>query len=195
MRKYIRPMSLLLTTAWLLLAATVAHGQNGFQQGLNNQAWQVQRGLNSGVINQGQAAQLDGQIYNIQQQQQVERAMNGGQLTGMERQQIGNEMRSVGQQMRGTAMGNGFNPQTLGNLGGGQHHHHNFNGVMAPYNQNGYNQTNYYRQGMMQNAYGQQYAQGYPGSMPYGNMMNGQYPGYGQQGGMSGAASLLRRLF
>ena len=180
-------------------------------QGLNNEAWQVQRGMNSGMINGAQGAAIDNQIYNVQQQANVDRAMNGGHLTGAERQQIGSEMHAVGQNMRGAAMQNGFNPQMMnggGNMFGGHHQHQHMNL---------YNQQMNPNQMAAMNGYGRPYGYG-GGGYPMQNGMYGQQQGYGQygqqygygqngftqngfaqngmgQGGLSNAAQMLKKLF
>jgi hypothetical protein len=182
----------------------------GVSQGLNNEAWQVQRGMNSGVINGAQGAALDNQIYNVQQQANVDRAMNGGHLTGAERQQIGSEMQAVGQNMRGAAFQNGVNPQMMnggGNMFGGHHQHRHmnlYNQQMNPNQMAAMNQMagNY--------GYGRPYGYG-GGGYPtqngmYGQQGYGQYAqngfaqnGFGQngmgQGGLGNAAQMLRKLF
>jgi hypothetical protein len=177
----------------LVSASTLpgAHAQQ-VQQGLNQEAWQVQRGMQSGVINGAQGAALDNQIYNIQQQSQLDRSVNGGHLNQAQRMQLGQEMQGVRQQMGGSAMQNGFSPQSM--FGG--HHHHQFNGAMGAYNNNGYG------------GYGGYPAQG--GQIPYQNQgynaynngfngYNNGYGGYGQgyqtQRSLSGAANMLKRLF
>jgi hypothetical protein len=204
----------------LTAMGSVPAGAQGVNQGLNNEAWQVQRGMNSGMINGAQGAAIDNQIYNVQQQANVDRAMNGGQLTGAERQQIGSEMHAVGQNMRGVASQNGFNPQLMNNSSGGggggsmfggghQHHHMNlYNQQMNPNQMAAMNQMG----GM--NAYGRPYGFSGGGGSPMQNGMYGQqgYSQYGQQfgqqygggygqngmsqgGGLSNAAQMLKKLF
>jgi len=191
-----RTTTLILAGILLLLCNSKVEAQQ-MQQGLNGEAYAVQRGLNSGMLNSAQASQLDGQIYQVQQQQQLDRAMNGGQLTQGERKQLGNEMHAVNQNIQGSAQSNGFNPQAQGGAFGG-HHHHSFNGMMSPYNQSGnqnqyQNQYSYQQQGMPYAGYQNGLGRG----QNYGNMPYGQYAQQNnqQQNGLSGAASLLRRLF
>jgi hypothetical protein len=146
----------------------------------------------------------------VQQQENVDRAMNGGHLTGAERQQIGSEMHAVGQNMRGSAMQNGYSPQMMngnGNMFGGHHQHHHmnlYNQQMNP-NQmtsvngfNGMNGMNGYNGMNGMNGYGRGYG-GYPvqngmyGQPGYGQ--SGQYGQNGQQGGLGNAAQMLKKLF
>src|SRR5271165_4641038 len=110
--------SLVVVSTACLITAPKSLAQQ-VQNGLNRDAWQVQQGMNTGVYNPAQAAQLDGQINQIEQQAQVDRAMNGGQLNPMQRQQLGSEMQNVRQNMRSTAVQNGFNPQALAGQNGG----------------------------------------------------------------------------
>ncbi len=190
---------LLFVNMVFLLFAAAAVAQD-YQRGLNNEAYQVQQGLNTGVLNPNQATQLDGQINQIQQQSQMDRAMNGGQLTQQQRQQLGSEVRGVGQNMQASAAQNGFNGQVMNPNGPfSGHHHHRFNNSVLPYNQNGYQSQSYPNQAYPNQAYPNQfynngqYAQ-YP-SQYQQYPPNSQFGNANQQGGLSGAASLLRNLF
>jgi hypothetical protein len=180
------------------------------QQGINNEAWQVQNGLHDGALNPGQAAQLGGEVNQIQQQAQLDRAVNGGQLTPAQQQQVHAEMQGVRQNMRGDALHNGVNPQAInGPPGGilGQHywHHHQFNGMYPQYGQNptlmpnGYPPPNVqYPNPYQPNRYLNYQSNPYYNGQPYNNYAGYPYqqnPASYQQGGLSGAAQLLKRLF
>jgi hypothetical protein len=177
------------------------------QQRLNNQAYEAQQGMYNGALNQGQTMQIDQQIGAVQQQVQAERAAQGGQLTPFQQQTLQNQEHTIGQVMRNDAQQNGHNPQQLYQNNGmfpGGHHHHMW-GNQNGYTQNGqYAQYGQYGQYSGQNAYQNNgvaypmngYSNGpnpyYPNGNPY------QQPGmYGQQqqGGLSGATNMLKRLF
>jgi hypothetical protein len=164
------------------------------QPSLTQEAWQVQQGMRSGAISPNQATQMAGQIQQIQTQEQIEKNMNGGHLNGAEINQVHAEEAGLRNNMRGAAMSNGVNPYQANSMFGG-HHHHQFQGVMSPYNQYPQQYQNMpYRQQM---PYGYQNT-GYGNGQPY--YQNGGYPNQysnynQQQGGLSGAASMLKRLF
>jgi len=166
---------------------------------LNQQAWEVQQGMQNGALNQGQAVQIDQQIGAVKQQVQAERAAQGGNLTPFQQQTLQNQMHTIGSVMRNDSRQNGVNPQALyqnnGFAPGSHHFHHWQNQYGNPYNQ--YPQQNVYQNGgyPVQNGYGYQngYAQNqyYPNGYPQQGAIYAQQ----QQGGLSGAGQLLKRLF
>lgn len=194
---------------WILIAFLAAPGllpanAQQMQPWANREASQVQQGMNNGVFTPGQAAQLDGQINQIQQQAQTDRAANGGQLTPQESQQLHQEAYGVRQNMQASAMQNGYTPPANGGTYGYGHHHHRYNPNGAPpaYNQGSnvpppspWYQTPAYNNGQQpvpyqnyNNGWQQNYNNGQQPQPPY------QYPNQQQQQG-SGVTSLLRNLF
>jgi hypothetical protein len=76
-----------------------------FAQGYAPTGWEanqqslITQDAAAGLINSGQAAQLENRESQIQAQQQAYMAQNGGRLTGQEQQQIDSELRGVNKHM------------------------------------------------------------------------------------------------
>jgi hypothetical protein len=156
------------TLGFLLSSGLFSANADNVQSALDGQARNIQNEMNRGQISQGQAMQMENQVYHTAQQSQMDRAMNGGHINGYQRQQLGAQMQGIsnmnhGTMMNNSGMGNGYNNNAYGYNNGGFSHHHNWSqtqnqgyGAPPPWTQG--NQNNYQQMG--HNWQNQQYAQG-----------------------------------
>jgi hypothetical protein len=150
------------------LSTGSAFAQNG-QGALVNEASQIQSDYGTGMINQGQAGQLQQREQQIVNQQQSWMAQNGGKLTPQEDRQIHSEVRGLNRHLQRDVSRNnpglsnyynGWRPQ----VGTG----YPYNGQYPPQNYpyNGYSLAQYQQW--------QQFLQTHPGYNPQ-NVYAGQY--------------------
>ena len=166
-----------LTVVSLPKASAQWQPQN-WQAGQQNQ---INQDANSGLINPNQAANLDRREAQIQAQQQMYRAQNGGYLTPQEQNQVGSELRGVNGNLRRDMAGNGAMNYANGA----------YNAPAQWQNGNGYPQQQWRNMGGYPQA-GVQNVNGYPASngyMPQNGYQQGQNPqqfgGHHHQRGMA----------
>jgi hypothetical protein len=177
------------------LTAGSAFAQNG-QGALVNEASQIQSEYGTGMINAGQAGQLQQREQQIVNQQQSWMAQNGGKLTPQEDRQIHSEVRGLNRHLQKDTYRNnpglanyynGWRPQVGGNYPySGQYPPQNY-----PYNGNS----------LAQYQQWQQFLQTHPGYNPQNvyagqyNPQNGPYnPYYAQQSQGQKLFNLLHRF-
>lgn len=101
----------------LAISANMAKAQ-GMQNWLNNEEGKIQQGMGSGMLNSGQATNLQNQQAAIDQQVVQDKAANGGRLTQQQKQQVAAEEKNMNWQMNKDAYQNNPNAYSQRAFGG-----------------------------------------------------------------------------